>query len=202
MRIVFRKITPVFLVALLGMFFLFTQFFIPENDYNIFAYLFIYIVLLSLFLLIDRYLITKIAYKKLFVVELILIIGVIFWYVYSAGYTEIKIETSRPYFFIIYDDAGLKKSSIPSTGLFKKSIQIKIDSSMHLNYTLKDKVQITPPRNWNYGYLTKGWDTVIHSNKVEIQVFSLNLSQGKVDSLLNAEIAQLLVPYQNSSISK
>ena len=193
MKCFFRNITPVFVVALLGILFLMVQFFISGKDYNIFAYLFVYIVLLCLLLSIDRYLVSKIAYKKLFIAEIALIVCATFWYIFSAGYAEVKIDTTKPYFFIVYDDGGLKKSEMPSAGLFKTSIRLNAESAVRLNYSLKNETLIDPPPSWNYDYLTNVWDTVVGSNKIELQLFALKLSQEKMDSLLRAEIPKILI---------
>lgn len=198
MKSLFRKITPVSVLVPLSIILLAVQFFIPGNDYNIFAYLFIYIVVLGLVLLIDRFLVSKITYKKLLISEILVILCVGFWYIYSTGYAEVKIETTKPYFFIVYDNGGFRKSDMPSSGLFKTSIRLNADSAVRLNYSLRDETVIDPPASWNYSYLTKLRDTVINFIKIEIQIYTLNLSPDTVDSLLEAAVVNYMVGIQKA----
>ncbi|MEO7044885.1 MAG: hypothetical protein ABI091_06225 [Ferruginibacter sp.] len=192
MNFSFKKITPVFVVALLGIIYLVIQFFIPGNDYNIFAYLVIFIVGFTVAFFIDRFLVLKMSYKKLFIAEIILLVSLTLWANYSSSYTEINIETSKPYFVVIYNENGLKKSDIPSKGLFSKSILIKSDSAIYINDKLEDAAQVNPPAAWNYSFSSNKIEKIINSKKVTIQIFAADMSELERTQLMEAEAKKLM----------
>lgn len=192
MKFFFKKITPVFVVAIFGIIYLFIQFVIPGNDYNIFAYLIIFIVGLAFAFVIDRFLVLKMSYKKLFIAEIILIVSVALWVNYSSSYTEINIETSKPYFLVIYNEDGLKKSDIPSKGLFSKSILIKSDSAIYINDKLEYAAQVNPPAAWNYSFSSNKIEKIINSKKVTLQIFAVDMSEMERTQLLEAEAKRLV----------
>lgn len=185
MQFLLRKITPVLVVGLIGIIFLLIQFFIPDQDYNIFAYLFIFIIFLGICIAIDRVLITRVAYKTMLIGETILITIITFWYLYSTKYTEINIETSKPYFFVIYGDGGIKENDIPANGLFNKSLLVKTDTIIKVDYSLYNVALIRTPKNWN-SYSTIGIDTVLNEKKVILDIYS------KGDQMSGPEKIQLL----------
>lgn len=191
MKSLLHKITPLFVVCLCGIIYLLIQLFILEKDYNIIAYLIILIFFLAVAFIIDRFLVSKISYKKLFIAETIFLIGLTLWFGYSSGYTEINIETSKPYFFVIYNDDGLKKSDIPSTGLFNKSITVKSDSDIFINHELEYSAQINPPKSWNYSYSSNKIEKIIKNKKVTIQIFTGNTSETERNELLENEAKKL-----------
>lgn len=191
MKSFLKKITPVYVVCLSGIIYFASQFFILDKDYNIFAYLIIFIVFLSFAFVIDRFLVTKISYKKLFIAEFILLISVTIWYIYSTSYTEINIETSKPYFFVIYNDDGLKKADIPSTGLFNKSIVIKSDSNIYIANDLQYSAQINPPKSWNGSYSSNKIEKTINGKKITIQIFAGNTTEKERNQLLEIEAKKL-----------
>lgn len=110
MHVFFHKITPVYIVSILCLIYLLIQFFKAENDYNIFAYLIIFIIFIIIVVAIDRLLAFRVNHLKLIIFEIILLVGCVFGFVYSSGYTEINVETNKSYFFVIYKDGGLKKN--------------------------------------------------------------------------------------------
>lgn len=186
-----HNITPIFVICICGIIYLFIQFLIPKNDYNIFAYLVIFIIILCLGFAIDRFLVSQISYRKLFIAEIIFLTISILWYSYSISYTEINIETTNPYFFVIYKEGGLKKSNIPSKGLFSKSIVIRSDSNIYIDDKLKYIAQINPPQSWNYGFSSKGIDTVINNKKASIFIYAFKMGEIEQNQLLENEAKKL-----------
>lgn len=171
MKSLLVKPTPLLAVCLIGIIYLLIQFFLSKSDYNIIAYLIIFIVFLVIGIVVDRLLISQISYIKLFIGEGIFLIVASLWYVYSTSYTEINVETSKPYFFVLYSEDGLKKKDIPSKGLFSKSILVKSDSNVYVHYDLYNKAQINPPQSWKYNFSSNAIDTTINSKKVVMQVY-------------------------------
>ncbi|MBX2923101.1 MAG: hypothetical protein KF746_12960 [Chitinophagaceae bacterium] len=189
----FREITPLFAVCIIGIVFLVIQFFIPGYDYNIAAYLIIFIIFLIIGILFDRFLVSKIAYKTLFIGEAVFLVIVVLWYTYSISYTEINIETSKPQFFVLYNEEGLQKKDIPSKGLFSKSIVIKSDTIIKVNYDLYNKAQINPPESWNYDFSSYAIDTTIDGKKAIMQIYVQGgkMSADEQDKLVREEIGKI-----------
>lgn len=190
----FREITPLFVVCIIGVIFLVAQFFRSNYDYNITAYLIIFIIILVIVFFADRFLTTKIAYKTLFIAEMIFLAAVVLWYAYSISYTAINIETSKPYFFVLYTgDDGLQKKDIPSKGLFSKEIVIESDSTIKVNYVLYNKAQIDPPKSWNGYFSSKGVDTTINGKTAILQIYvrGEEISAEEKDQLLREEIEKI-----------
>lgn len=188
----FQKITPVFIVSLVGIIYLIAQIFIIGLDYNILAYILIFIILISFAFAIDRLLSTKIAYKKLFVFELLFLIICLFWYLYSSSYTMINIETSKPYFLVVYDNNGLKKNDIPTEGVFNKSITITSDTTVHISKSLEYDAQINPPKAWKYSYSSFKKEARVNGENVVIEIFAHEMQESVLkEKLLDAEVAKM-----------
>ncbi|MFT3948824.1 MAG: hypothetical protein QM763_17805 [Agriterribacter sp.] len=191
-NIFFRNITPVYVVCLIFVGCLLIQFFTTGNDYNIIAYLIIFIIFLAIAFAIDRLLASRVAYVRLIIFEIIFLSGCSLWYMYSSGYTEINIETSKPYFFVIYKENGLQKKDIPTTGLFKKSITITSNSNIYVDDALEYEAQVNPPKSWNYSFSSNKADTVINTKKITVQIFARQMSEGEQKRALQNEVKKLI----------
>lgn len=188
----FRTITPVSFVCMLGIIYLISQLFLSGRDYNIFAYVIIFIIFLAIAFAADRFLVSKFAYKKLVIFEFIFLAICISWYIYSSRYTIITIETTKPYFFVIYDSKGLKKSDIPSKGLFNKSITIKSDSNIHVARYLEYDAQVDPPLSWNYSSSSNKKEITLNNETVVVQIFTKGgIDEKKMNELLEEEVKRL-----------
>jgi len=191
MSLFFFKITPVSVISILGIIYLFVQFFISGRDYNIFTYLVIYIIFLTIVFATDRFLISKIAYKKLVIFEFIFLVVCTAWYVYSSRYTMINIETSRPYFFIVYDNSGLKKSDIPSKGLLNRSITITSDSNIHIQKSLEYAAQINPPLSWKFDFYSAKTETQVNGENVIVEIFAQKMNEKELKEKLDEEVNRM-----------
>lgn len=194
MSALLHKITPLYAVCVIGIIYLLIQFFTSGRDYNIFAYLIIFIIFLAIGIAADRFLVNHIAYKKLFIGESILLVIAIVWYSYSSGYTAINIETTKPYFFVLYSNEGLKKKDIPAKGLFSKSIVIKSDETIELNYELYNSAQVNPPESWNYSFSSLGIDSSINGAKAILQIYDREnkMTVDEKNELLKKEIERIM----------
>ena len=140
---------------------------------------------LYIILLFDRYLIRKISYKKLVAFQIVFLLLLPLLCLYVTKDIRINIETNKPYFIVVYSNKGLTKEDIPKKGLFDKSLTLRNDSVIFLNYSLKEseKFYVVEPNSWK-GYKSKYLDTVINLNKVTIEVRSNDLSDEVRDSIL------------------
>lgn len=191
MSLFFYKITPVSVICILGIIYLFIQFFISGRDYNIFAYLIIFIIFLTVAFAADRFLVSKVAYRKLVIFEFIFLVVCTIWYMYSSRYTMINIETSKPYFFIVYDNGGLKKADIPSTGLFKKSITITSDSNIHIQKSLEYDAQVNPPVSWNYNYSSNKAEANANGEHIIVQIIANDMGEKELKEKLDEEVKRI-----------
>lgn len=191
MNLFIKNITPVSVVCMAGILFLLVQFFKSGIDYNIIAFVVVYIILLALVFAVDRFMVSRIAYKKLLIFELIFLAVCTIGYMYFNRVAEIKIETAKPYFFVIYDHGDLKKSEIPKKGLFNRSTVLKIDSVIHIDKALEYEVQIKPPSGWNNKYTMERTEAEVNSEKVTIAIFAREMEYKKLSQLLQEEKKKL-----------
>ena len=190
MNLFFEKITPVSVVCMAAIIYLIVLFFISQTDYSIAAFLLVYIVLLAGAFAIDRFLVSRVDYKKLLVFELVFVAVCAIGYLYAQKRIEIVVETSNPYFFVIYDSNGLKKEAIPSKGLFSRSVTVKGDSVIHVNKLL-ESAEIKPPESWGNNYTSERKDALIHAEKVVVEIYAGKMEYKKVIQLLQAEVRKL-----------
>ncbi|RZL62305.1 MAG: hypothetical protein EOO93_09400 [Pedobacter sp.] len=185
------KITPISLVFLLGSIYLIYQFFASGRDYNILPYIIIFIMILTAAFALDRFLLSKFDYIKLIIFELIFLVLSTIGYLYNTKITLINIETNKSYFFVVYDDYGLKKSDIPTKGLFDKSITINTDTTVHIYKSLEYDAQVNPPKAWNFSFTSKKLDAKIGSQHVIIGIYARNMNEKEVNLKLKEEIMRL-----------
>lgn len=98
---------------------------------------------------IDRYLVKHIAYYKLMLAELVLVLGGYLLISYSNSTTEIHMATDEDYILVLYDSNENSMYRFSKKGLFNKELLIN-DNIVHLNPSLnaKNEIRIFPPDNW------------------------------------------------------
>lgn len=188
-----KKITPLLIACIaLGIYLIIQM--ILSKSYNSFGFLAGYMLILGVLIVIDRILIAKFSWLTISVLEIIFIAAASFWFVYSNRSVEIRVNTSKPYFFILYDKGGLKEKDMPSTSrLLKRSVELNGDSVIYLNKSLEGKEMVVTPKSWNYNSLTIFKDTVINSRSVSINFYynSKDLSEEDAELLIQKEIEKL-----------
>jgi hypothetical protein len=147
---------------------------------------------LYIFFLLDRYFVKKVGYKKVIVMEIIFLLLLPFIYLYLGKDTRIYIDTDKSYFILVYNK-GLTKKQIPSSGLFDHAIRFKNDSIVHLDFSLFDdnNVHVLEPKSWG-GFKAKYLDTIINSNKMDIEMRSNDLPDEQRDSIFQKLLPTLV----------
>ena len=188
MRKLFIKITPFFILTLLGLIATMVEIvlLLLSKDKGELAtgILLILVIIFSSFLLLDRYLIKKFDYKKIILSEIIVLLILPFLVLYTSRETKIVIETQQPYYILVYSDKGISKDKIKSSGLFDHSLTLKNDNIIRLKYDLlnENNFSVIAPTNWN-GHKTKRLDTIVNFQKIKIEMYSNNLSDETRDSI-------------------
>lgn len=192
-----KNITPLFILTIIGMLFCVAEITILllSRDKGELAtgLLTILGLLLLVLLLIDRFLIKKVVIKKVIITEVVLIISALFFYLHFNKKTQIRIETTKQYFVLLYDKNGLSKKQIPVSGLFDHSITINGDSIVNLNYTLlyEKEVEVIEPKNWG-GHFKMNFDTLLKGNPFKIEMYFNTVSSEMRDSLFNKTVSDLV----------
>lgn len=189
MKKLFRKITPFFVLTVVGLTATVIEIlilFLTTNDKGGLGtgLLLILAIILFCLLLFDRYLIEKFEYKKIIILELILLIILPFAFLYFNQETKLRIEINRPYYILVYSDDGINKSEFKLNGLFDHSLTINNDSIIRLKSSLYDDKQfvVIEPTAWG-GYSVKRLDTIINSKQFKIEIYSNDLSSETRDSI-------------------
>ena len=201
MKKLFRKITPFFVLTVVGLIATVVEIlilFLSTNDKGGLGtgLLSILAILLYSFLLFDRYLIRKIEYKKIVITEVLLLFILPFLYLYINRETKVYIETYRSYYILVYSENGINKEQIKASGLFDHTLKIKNDSIIRLKYSLyNDKnFVVIEPKNWG-GHSIKYLDTLINTKQIKIEMYSNNLTKEKRDSIFRQQLPISLMQY-------
>jgi hypothetical protein len=187
---VFTNITPLFIISVLGVILCIgeTMVLLFSKDNGEFATGILCVLALVLYgiILIDRNLVKRIKLKRLILFELVFILFLPLPFMYFNKTTKIRVETAQEYFIVIYNDNGIRKEQIPSSGFFNRSLTIKNQNIINLHSTLHhDKeVIIATPKSWNDGDGSIYFDTIINFKKESYQIIYHNIKREEADSIL------------------
>ncbi len=193
MQILLKHITPFYMACSVGIIFLVIIALLGRRDSFWFPNLLVFILILVVVLLIDRLIASRIGYGILFFTELA-ILGLLFlFYTYANRSIEIRIETSKSFFLVIYDKSGLRKSDIPKISLFQRAMVKNIDSVIHIHESLANEVEIQRPSGWGTsGYSSRSESASMKSGDVTIQIFLQGTGNSeRMEQLLNEEKKRL-----------
>ncbi len=144
---------------------------------------------------IDRRLIKHIAYYKLMLAELVLVLGGYLLYSYTTSTATIHMATDEDYILVLYDTNENSMGRFSKKGLFNKELLIT-DNIVHLNPSLISKydIRIFPPDNWlrtgesSGNYFYKG-DSIHYRYTIRTRKTNevKRLQQTYIDSLIALE---------------
>jgi hypothetical protein len=185
----FKKLTPLSAVCTVGLILCVAEminlFFSEKNSGGLATGVLGFITLLLLILIaIDRYLIERTNYKLLIILEIIFIILASFSYAFINRRILIYVETHKNYFVVLSDKYGKKKSDFQFRGIIDQNVTIRNDL-IRINSAFLDNpsTEIVPPWGGSYNaYL----DTIIHSERVKMQLYSNIAMDDKKDSIFNS----------------
>lgn len=186
-----HKITPVAVVCIAAVVFIVIVLIRGHLDYGAAAYLVVYLILVIVAFAIDRVLVSKISYGKLFVSELLVLVLSATAYIYFNRYDKINIETSEPYFFVHYDRYGIKESDILFKGFWFRSTTFTVGREVHIHSSLEGKVRIVPPPDWEKNYSFDRDDLITDDGRTGIELYSKKMEYLKLHQLLQDEILKL-----------
>lgn len=112
----------------------------------------IVVVPISAFILVlyifDRQLVKRIAYYKLMLAEVILVLGGYLLYSYANSTTQIHMITNEDYILVLYDNEN-SVDRLSKKGLFSKELFVE-DNVVHLDPSLisKNHIRVLPPESW------------------------------------------------------
>ncbi|MBO0951229.1 hypothetical protein [Fibrella forsythiae] len=139
----------------------------------------------------DRFLVSKFDHTKLVIVESVFPVASFIGCLYVNKTTIINVVTNKGYFFVLYDDDGIKKKGISTKGLFDKAKTICADSNVHVNKALEYDVQINTPKAWNYNFISKKREAIISNKRIIVEIYARNLNEQQTDAKLSEEIFRL-----------
>ncbi len=190
MRKYFTNITPFFVLTFIGLVLCIGEtiiLFLSKDQGELATGILIgFAVILYIVLLIDRLLVRKIKLKRLIIFEFISILILPAVFMYFGKTTKIRVETLEEYFIVVYNDKGLKKEKVPSSGLFNRGMTIQNQKVINLHSSLLDdnEIIILTPKTWKNGHSNIYFDTIINAEKVNYQIYYHSLSKEIADSIL------------------
>lgn len=151
------------------------------------------IVFACFFYMIDRLLLNKIRQLTLIYAELLLLFILTISLFFINKTIRVVSITSRQYFIVLYDNAGLTENDFKRTGLFNKELSFGKNAEIHLSNSFIDKkhFDIVTPHSWG-GYSVSRADTNIMGNRILIECYANNMPGERRDSLLKNAMANYL----------
>ena len=106
-------------------------------------------MIVFVFYIVDRILIKKFSYKKIFIGEILFGIIVILYFKYNTSTIDINISTDKDYILVLFDSKENKFSEFERIGFFGKELNVNenivhVDSSLYNNKDLR----INEPGKW------------------------------------------------------
>lgn len=190
-----RKIAPVYVACVLGLLaVIFGTVSILLSPYRAgleLGLLSVAALVLFTILLIERYLATKIAFKKLFLMETLLIAALPVIWSYEYQTYEITVKTERNCFVAVYSDSGIQLKDLPRSGLFDRNL-IVYNSVVwvHKDLANEENFYLLEPREWG-GYSSQRTDTLINGKAVEVVQYARNKDANCETELLTEVYSQL-----------
>ena len=111
---------------------------------------------------VDRILVKKMAYYKLLISELVVVVVVAlvgyFVHSYNSGYTDVRFLNSKDYILVIFDADENSLDRFSKTGIFGKELLVRDSNVAHLGKSLASKqdLRIVPPDSWMGTYIDEG----------------------------------------------
>lgn len=197
LRNFFTNITPLFLLTFIGLILCLCEMLILffEHDHGGLAQGMLSLLATTLFVIFkaDRFLVKKLKYKTLMLIEIGLLLISSILYLYFNNEITINVKTRNQYLVVLFDNKGISKNQIPLNSIFDRSLTISTDSILNLNYKLIEDykaVKIYP--NWDICHSAHEFDTIINSEKIHIEMYSHCLSILKEDSIFKKKVKYII----------
>lgn len=188
----FVKSTPVFIVSIIGSLLstinIIYLWFDDSNHGGLATGLLAILLLLFVVaFVVDRYLLEKLKYRTVLIIEFISIPLLVVGQIYRSREFSIQVETKNPYIIAVYAEDGISIKDLSRHGMFDKRLVVYSDTPLRINYRLLNESRfegVWIPSSWRSSHRIY-FDTSISGRKIRIEFNSCNLTHYASDSIIN-----------------